>query len=159
MSELTPERLTEIVQGIGDDCNDSGEATYDINVAMIDCLENMRAQDEMHKRRERFWKSGGAGIALAPLVAAGALVVSHEGDRMEIPAQMVTGLFAALASGAGAVVSVNRYDENRKRGQELATESAPVSFALNRTLQPWIEKRLSEKQEDIRRQKERLELS
>jgi hypothetical protein len=75
---------------------------------------------------------------------------------MEIRGKIATDIYAVLGSALLGVVAIYGHDKNREKGQKLAVDAVPISHALSSSIQPWIARRLAEKEADIRRQQEML---
>jgi hypothetical protein len=122
--------------------------TYEVNLTIAESLEIMEEQDKRFRLHERRWRKGGPFLALAPLVSAGVIMATplehrmHEVTKMDVDAAAIFGtLIFSLIPGYQS-------RENRRKGQELAKAALPVSLILSRSAQPWIAKRLEEKEAD-----------
>jgi hypothetical protein len=146
--------VTEFKELINTDAGIQGEEVYEINLARIAALEKMEGEERRYKMRERFWGNGGPTLALAPLVAAGVIMVTPTGQNMEGMEKVDTFVYAGIAAVFTGLTAIHGYDKNRLKGQEVAVSAAPLSHALNGRMQPWIDRRLAEKAaDDLRKQK------
>jgi hypothetical protein len=162
ISYQSPEQETPSITALGQSFNSpktESEAVYDMNLALAESLDEMKSQDEKYKKRERFWRNGGPVLALAPLVAAGALIASPIGNKMETNEKIGFDIYALVGSLTLGITALCRFDKNRDKGQDLATNAQPISQTLNGSTQAWIARRLAEKEEDVRKQKERFKRS
>lgn len=125
-----------------------GNEVYDMNIALIDSLDEMAAQDLRYKRRERFWRNCGPALAVAPFVAAGILAATPAGHRMNTNEKIGIDVYALAGSLFLGAASLHEFDKSKEEGQKLATSAAHISQALNGSLQPWIIRRLDEKEID-----------
>lgn len=146
--------MTEFNDPLDTKAKIQGEEVYEKNVALMDVLEKMEEEDRRYKRRERFWRNGGPALVLAPFVAAGIIMVTPTGQNMEGREKLATYVYAGLAAVFAGFTAIHGFDKNRLKGQEVAVSAAPLSHALNGTMQPWIDRRLAEKAaDDLRKQK------
>lgn len=145
--------MTEFAQPTTGDKEIQGNEVYEMNLALAESLDEMESQDARYKRRERFWRNGGPAIALAPLVTAGVLMATPAGHRMERTEKESIDICAIIGSFLLGAVALYGHDKNREKGQRLAEDSAPMSQALSGTNEPWIARRLAEKEADIAKQK------
>jgi hypothetical protein len=149
--------MTEFTQPADDGAEAQSNLVYDINMALANSLDEMKGQDERYTRREHFWRKRGAAIAIAPLVAAGAFAASPIGHRMDLTEKIDLDTFAVVSPLLFGLFAWYRYEENREKGQELATLALPSSLALSSSVQPWIARRLAEKEADDLRKKMNLQ--
>ena len=125
---------------------------YETNIAILDSLEDMEMQDYRLKKRERFWRRSGPFMAIAPLVAAGVLMGTHAGRKMELNEKLATDVYAVMGSALMGLAALHGYDKNRRKGQDLAEAALPASYIVSRSTQPWIDRRLAERDEDALKQ-------
>jgi len=121
---------------------------YEMNFAILDSLEKMEMQDYRLKKRERFWRRSGPFMAIAPLVTAGVLMSTHTGRKMELNEKLATDVYAVIGSAVMVLAALHGYDKNRRKGQQLAEAALPASYIVSRSTQPWIDRRLTERDED-----------
>jgi hypothetical protein len=129
---------------------------YEMNLAILDSLEDMEMQDCRLKRRERFWRRSGPFMAVAPLVTAGVLMATHTGRNMELDEKLATDVYSVIGSAVVGLTALHGYDKNRRLGQKLAEDALPVSYIVSRSTQPWIQKRLAERDEDVQKQAQQM---
>lgn len=121
---------------------------YYTNLSMLNSLDEMEQLESKYKRRERFWRSGGPFIAIAPLVAAGVLMATPPGQKMDTNEKINVDAYAFVASLFLGMTAFRDYDTSRKKGQKIAEDALPVSRALNNRTQAWIARRLEERHAD-----------
>jgi hypothetical protein len=145
--------MGETFQAADSGQNDQIDDVYRRNSVLLDSLEAMEATDKRFRRRESFWRRGGPALALAPLAAAGVLVITtfEHNSKAEIDAAVV-GVAGSLMLGLAGLYGI---DKNREEGELLAVKAAPISYEINKTLQPWIAHRLAEKEITDKKRAER----
>jgi hypothetical protein len=121
---------------------------YEVNQSIAESLETMEEQDRKFRQREQRWRKGGPFLVLAPLVSAGIIMATPLEHRMKETTKM--DIDAAAIAGTLILSLIPGYEsqENKRKGQELAEIALPVSLILSRSTQPWIAKRLAEKEAD-----------
>jgi|GEM_PF-3157257 hypothetical protein len=145
--------MTELAPTISDDIGLPGNEVYDMNVALLSSLSELESKNEHFIRRERLWRRIGVGGAIGPLVVAGAWMATSRGHRMDLDNKIIVDFTAGWSSFFLGMGSWLRSQKIRENGQQLAESALPVSQTVNGTTQPWIQHRLNQKEEDLRKQK------
>lgn len=143
--------MTEIIDPHSTAADASNEPVYEMNLSLLKALEEREEQDRVYKRRENIWRQGGPFFTLAPLVAAAVLVATPIEHRMSRTEKIDTDVFAVAGSLIVGLASVNGVEKNRKIGQDKAKDALPVSLALNKSIQPWIARRITEQEQDLQK--------
>jgi hypothetical protein len=122
--------------------------TYDVNLTIAESLEIMEEQDKSFRLHEQRWRKGGPFLVLAPLVTAGIIMATPLEHRMKETTKLDVDAAAIFGTLLLSPIPGYQSRENRRKGQELAKAALPVSLRLSRSTQPWIAKRLEEKEAD-----------
>ncbi len=128
--------MTEFAQSTDGDVEVQGHETYDANMALAESLDEMESRDKRYKRRERFWQKGGPALAITPLIAAGIVMASPVGHKMDLNEKIDTDIGAIMSPILLGLAALYGFEENRRKGQELATSALPKSLSLNNSVQP-----------------------
>ena len=120
------------------------DETYDMNLALAESLEELEAKNKKYKKRQRFWHNNGWLIAFAPIIATGAVMATPLRHEMNSREKIASDAYSVAATVFMGLVAINGYEKNREKSQEVVVSAAPISLALNNSLQPWIVRGLSE---------------
>lgn len=125
----------------GENC----QVTHDMNLALIDCLAELETKNEIHKRKQMFWRNNGIALTVLPSVTALSLSYSPLAERFDGRELVAANAYALMGSFVLGVVALYRHDKHKDNGYKAAQAAAPISHAINKTLQPWITQRFEER--------------
>lgn len=132
---------------------EDGSRIYDFRVQRYGEIEDSHQVYQRLRRKQQAWRRASVGMALAPIAAAGALLLTETAQKANNYQKFVVGFEFAIGAALSSAAVWWRSDGLKNKAIRLAEGVAPVEDQLGTGRSPWVVEALDEKY--VQQEKER----